>query len=81
MLENRYHGRNDLLTKGANMKQIGNAAFALIFGVTVALAAAFGWGWNIVKLAEMSFDPLTGMIVVRIVGIFIPPIGAIVGYL
>ena len=39
-----------------------------------------GWIWNIVKLIAMTFDPLTTLLVVRIIGIFVPPLGAIVGY-
>jgi len=49
--------------------------------IPIALLGAFGWGWNIIKITQSSFDPLTGMLVVRIIGIFVAPIGAILGYL
>lgn len=48
----------------------------LILGV----AGVGGWIANIVKLTGMSLDPLTGLLVVRAIGVFIPPVGAIVGY-
>ena len=43
------------------------------------LAAAVGWVWNIVKLAGM--DAVTGMFALRIVGIPVAPLGAVLGYL
>lgn len=61
-------------------KQLGYTIFELVL-VLIALFGAGGWIANIVKLAGMSFDPITGMLVVRIVGIFLAPIGAVMGYL
>lgn len=62
--------------------QLGFTAPELLicFGFLLAVAGGIGWVWNIVKLIGMSFDPLTGLLAVRIVGIFIPPLGAVVGY-
>jgi len=48
--------------------------------VTFAIAALIGWVLNIVNLCGSSFDPVTGMDVARVVGIFIPPLGAVLGY-
>ena len=48
--------------------------------VFIALAGAFGWGWNIVKLIGMSLDPITGLLIVRAIGIFVFPVGMVVGY-
>lgn len=52
-----------------------------VFFLVIIPAAIGGWIWNIVKLIAMTFDPITGLLVVRIIGIFVPPVGAIVGYL
>jgi len=41
---------------------------------------AFGWGWNIVKIAGSSFNDVTGMLVLRIIGVFMAPLGAVLGY-
>lgn len=53
------------------------AIFAL---VVVVVAAIGGWIANIVQLFHASFDPLTGLVVLRVIGIFIPPLGAVLGY-
>lgn len=54
-------------------------AFLLVY-VSVTIIGALGWVFNIIKLCSMdSSHP--GLFVVRIVGIFIPPVGAIMGWL
>lgn len=60
-------------------KNIVNVALAFLM-IGALVAGVVGWIWNIVKLMEMSLDPLTGLLAVRVVGIFLAPIGAIVGY-
>lgn len=40
-----------------------------------------GWIWNIVKIAQADFTPLTGVLVLRIVGVFVAPLGGVMGYL
>jgi hypothetical protein len=57
-----------------------NELLGVLFFVGIALGGAIGWVWNILKLMDMTFDPITGLAIVRIVGIFIPPLGAIAGY-
>ena len=42
------------------------------------LFAAGGWGWNIAKIFQA--DTISGMVVARVVGVVIPPVGAIMGY-
>lgn len=65
-------------------KQLGftvtELLLVLFFGF-LALAGGVGWVWNIVKLVDMTLDPITGLLIVRVIGIFIPPLGAVVGYL
>lgn len=50
-------------------------------GYLVVLLLAFG-GWiaNIVKIAGSSFDPLTAMPSLRVIGVVVPPLGAVLGY-
>ena len=40
------------------------------------------WGWiqNLVTVWNGSFSPLTGEMVLRTIGIFVSPLGAILGY-
>jgi hypothetical protein len=52
--------------------------FALL--VVVAIGAV-GWIWNIVKIVGSIADPITAMLIVRCVGVFLVPLGAILGFL
>jgi len=51
--------------------------------IVIALFALAGFGWvaNIVKLIGMDFGAITGLLIVRAIGIFIAPPGAVMGYL
>ena len=44
------------------------------------LAVVVGWIMNIVDLFDQSFTPLTAVAVLRVVGIFVPPLGAVMGF-
>lgn len=46
----------------------------------VVLVILVGWVMNIIAVVPMSFDPLTGMAVLRVLGIIVPPLGAVLGY-
>ena len=48
--------------------------FVLLFGVG-------GWIANIVKIFAIMNEPITGMFILRIVGVFAAPVGAVLGYL
>ena len=52
---------------------------ALVIIATVYIAALVGWVLNLVKLFGLSTDDL-GELILRIVGIFLAPIGAVAGY-
>lgn len=62
-------------------EKLGIAGF-VIWGVIV-IASIGGWVANVVKLFGMLGDHIevTGMLVMRIIGVFAAPIGAILGYL
>lgn len=49
--------------------------------LVVFLVGAGGWIANIVKLVGSSFDPLTGMVIARVIGVFVAPVGAALGFL
>lgn len=61
-------------------KQRGYTIFELVF-VLLVLVGGGGWIANIVKLVGMSFDPITGLLIVRAVGIFLAPLGAVMGFI
>lgn len=51
---------------------------AMIVFILVILGCV-GWIMNIVKMAATN-DLLTGLFVVRVVGVFVAPLGAVLGY-
>lgn len=61
-------------------KQQGFTVVELVVAI-VALLGIGGWIANIVKLVWSNFDPLTGMVVARAIGIFVAPLGAVLGFL
>lgn len=50
-----------------------------IVWLSIILAGVIGWVLNIVKLIGMGADPITGLFVARVVGIFLAPLGSILG--
>lgn len=53
---------------------------ALIIWVIVAVLIGVGWVLNIIELSNTSFDPITGLAILRVIGVFLPPLGAVLGY-
>lgn len=64
-----------------NSKQDWLAGGALIACICLAIVGVAGWVMNIVALTQSSFEPITGMLVARIIGVFLAPLGAVLGYL
>lgn len=61
-------------------KQKGFTLLEMIV-VCVFLLGVGGWIANIVKIFASMSDDITGMFIMRIVGIFVAPVGAALGYL
>lgn len=59
----------------------GLRGFSFFVVAILAALGLFGWGWNVVKLLGMLDGGVTAVFVVRIVGVFVAPLGGIVGYL
>jgi hypothetical protein len=53
---------------------------AVVVGLIIVVVGACGWVANIVKLIGMDMEPLTPLLIVRAIGIFIPPLGAVMGF-
>jgi hypothetical protein len=62
------------------MRNKGYTSVELVLVLLTVLGAG-GWIANIVKLVGMNFDPITGMLIVRAAGIFIAPLGAVMGFI
>ena len=52
----------------------------LILAIVVGLAGGMlgGWIWNIVKIFQS--DAFNGTVIARVLGVFIPPVGGIMGW-
>lgn len=61
-------------------KQHGFYVFQLLV-VMLVVAGVCGWIANVVKLVGSNFDPITGIVVARAIGIFVAPLGAVLGFL
>lgn len=46
----------------------------------IGLAGVTGWVMNIVDIVNSDFSNITGMLVIRIIGVFVAPLGAVLGY-
>lgn len=57
-----------------------SAIWTAIIILAVFLGGVGGWVANIVAIANGNFTPLTGMMVLRVIGIFFAPLGAVLGY-
>jgi hypothetical protein len=49
-------------------------------GLLIMGLSLYGWLMNLITLWTMPLDPLTGQLIVRIIGIFVAPLGAILGF-
>jgi hypothetical protein len=49
-------------------------------GLLIMGLSLYGWLMNLIILWTMPLDPLTGQLIVRIIGIFVAPLGVILGY-
>lgn len=52
-----------------------------VFAVLLIVAAIGGWIANVVKLVHMDMGSITGMLVVRAIGVVMAPLGSVLGFL
>lgn len=50
------------------------------FAVILGIVALIGWVMNIMHVVHANFDHITGLLLVQVIGIFVPPIGAVAGW-
>ena len=48
--------------------------------LVIAITALYGWVMNMVIIAGSDFSVITGMLILRLAGIFLFPIGAVLGF-
>lgn len=60
--------------------RVGLSDTGIIAVLMLVALAAVGWILNIISLMSMELLPLTGFVILKIIGIFLFPIGAIIGW-
>lgn len=48
--------------------------------LAIMLAAAAGWVMNVIEIVKTVSDPVGGMFILRCLGVFLAPLGAVLGY-
>lgn len=61
--------------------QYGGGLVGFIFVLLLAVFVIYGWIANIVVIFHADFARLTGVLVLRIIGVFVPIIGGVMGYI
>lgn len=51
-----------------------------VFVLGLFLAACIGWVLNIIEVVKTISDPMTTLMLARLVGVIAAPLGAILGY-
>ena len=46
----------------------------------IVLMAIVGWVMNIIAIVHTASDVVTGMFIARVVGVFVPFVGAVLGW-
>ena len=57
-----------------------NTAMGVFLYLSLLILLLGGWVMNIVEIVNYDFASITGMIILRIAGIFIAPLGAVLGW-
>ena len=60
--------------------QKGSSDVFGLVGLVIIAAMVIGWVMNIIEIVQTVADPITGMFVLRCVGIVVAPLGAVLGY-
>lgn len=58
-----------------------NTAMGVFLYLSLLILLVGGWVMNLVEIVNYDFASITGMIILRIAGIFIAPLGAVLGWI
>lgn len=74
---------DNFIREGKRMRERINTTgiYLGLFSICIFIFGIYGWVWNIIKIAQGDVLPLTGLMVLRIIGVFLAPIGSVLGYL
>jgi hypothetical protein len=54
---------------------------AVLAQIAIIVASFYGYIYNVIQLSGGDFDNLTPLLVLRFIGIFIPPLGVLLGFI
>lgn len=54
--------------------------FAGLIALSIVIAGVVGWILNIGAIVHNVSEPITGLFIVRCVGIFVAPLGSVLGF-
>lgn len=52
-----------------------------LLALSILAGGAYGWVWNIIKLVQSDFIITSGMSIGRVIGVFVLPVGSILGFM
>lgn len=52
-----------------------------LLAIALTVLGIYGWIANIVALSGSTFDPISGLVVLRVIGIFLAPLGSVLGFI
>lgn len=55
-------------------------ASALIVWLAIVIGLGIGWVMNILAVIHSDFAHITGLLVVRVIGVIVVPLGSFLGY-
>ena len=58
-----------------------NTTMGVFLYLSLLILLLGGWVMNLVEIVNYDFASITGMIILRIAGIFIAPLGAVLGWI
>ena len=61
-------------------KQRGSTLVGVFF-IVLWVAAIVGWVLNGIEIIKIVNEPIAGMFILRCIGIFVAPLGAVLGYI
>lgn len=64
----------------SDARYVGGTIAALVW-LAIVGALCYGWVSNIITIAHSNFNDITGLLVLRVVGIFVAPLGTILGFI
>ena len=57
------------------------SAYMVFLYFAIAITGGIGWVLNIINVCHTFDEPITGLFILRAIGIIVAPLGAVMGYI